>query len=151
MIFLSENEQRPAIAAFRKALEIKSSYSIASANLGAIFVEYKDFEKATDLLGAGYNNVRGNLTGVALDVANNYALALSGTGETSKAKSIYQDILKAQNGNVVALLNYSILLIHKLKDKKEGEKQLNRLKFLAEDSATRKAVDELDKALGETQ
>ena len=60
-----------------------------------------------------------------------------------------QDILKVDSGNTTTLLNYSILLIHKLKDKKEGEKQLNRLKFLAEDERTRKAIDELEKALGQ--
>ncbi|HMN67420.1 MAG TPA: hypothetical protein PKC28_02680, partial [Bdellovibrionales bacterium] len=82
-------------------------------------------------------------------VANNYALALSGTGDTSKAKSIYQDILKADNSNVVALTNYSILLIRRMNDKKEGEKQLNRLKFLSEDDRTRKVIEELEKALTE--
>ncbi len=51
---------------------------------------------------------------------------------------------------MTALLNYSILLIYKLKDKKEGEKQLNRLKFLADDdSKARKAIEEMEKALGE--
>ncbi|NJM09899.1 MAG: tetratricopeptide repeat protein [Bdellovibrionaceae bacterium] len=151
VIFLSENKMRPAIATFRKAMQIDSDYEIGSANLGSIFVEYKDFARAVDLLKEGYGAVKSDLKrGVGLDVANNYALALSGTGDTSKAKSIYQDILKVDSGNVVALLNYSILLIHKLKDKKEGEKQLNRLKFLAEDDRTRKQIDELDKALSET-
>jgi hypothetical protein len=150
VIFLAKNDQRQAIGAFRKAMQIDSDYAIGAANLGSIFVEYKDFNRAADLLKEGYSAVKSDLRrGVGLEVANNYALALSGTGDTSKAKSILQDILKADSGNVTALLNYSILLIHKLKDKKEGEKQLNRLKFLAEDERTRKAIDELDKALGQ--
>jgi len=150
VIFLSEGKMRPAIAMFRKALQLNSGYSIGAANLGSVFVEYKDFGRAADLLKDGYGAVKGDLKrGVGLEVANNYALALSGTGNLDKAKSIYQDILKVDSGNVVALMNYSILLIHKLKDKKEGEKQLNRLKFLAEDEKTRKQIDELDKALGE--
>lgn len=151
VIFLTEEKMRPAIASFRKAMQIDSDYEIGAANLGSIFVEYKDFARAAELLKEGYSAVKGDLKrGVGLDVANNYALALSGTGDTSKAKSIYQDILKVDSGNVVALMNYSILLIHRLKDKKEGEKQLNRLKFLAEDDRTRQQIDELDKALGET-
>jgi Flp pilus assembly protein TadD len=151
VIYLIENKMRPAIASFRKALQLNSGYEIGAANLGSIFVEYKDFKRAEDLLKDGYSAVKGDLKrGVGLDVANNYALALSGTGNTDKAKSIYQDILKVDSGNVTALMNYSILLIHKLKDKKEGEKQLNRLKFLAEDAQTRKQIDELDKALGES-
>lgn len=150
IIFLSENKMRPAIAAFRKAMQLNSSYSVGAANLGSIFVEYKDFNRASDLLKEGYGMVKGDLKrGVGLEVANNYALALSGMGDHSKAKSIFQDILKVDSGNITALMNYSILLIHKLKDKKEGEKQLNRLKFLAEDEKTRKQVEELDKALSE--
>jgi TolA-binding protein len=150
VIFLSENKMRPAMAMFRKALQSNSGYSIGAANLGSIFVEYKDFKRAEDLLKEGYSHVKGDLKrGVGLDVANNYALALSGNGNTDKAKSIYQDILKVDSGNVTALMNYSILLIHKLKDMKEGEKQLNRLKFLAEDEKTKKQIDELDKALSE--
>ncbi len=151
VIFLSEGKMRPATQMFRKALQLDSSYSIGSANLGSIFVEYKDFKRAEELLKEGYSHVKGDLKrGVGLDVANNYALALSGVGNSDKAKSIYQDILKVDSGNVTALMNYSILLIHKLKDKKEGEKQLNRLKFLAEDEKTKKQIDELDKVLSDS-
>ena len=152
VIFLTEGKMRPAIATFRKAMQLNSGYPIGAANLGSIFVEYKDFPRAVDLLKDGYGAVKGDLKrGVGLDVANNYALALSGTGDADRAKSIYKDILKVDSGNVTAVMNYSILLIHKLKDKKEGEKQLNRLKFLAEDDRTRKQIEELEKALSETK
>jgi tetratricopeptide (TPR) repeat protein len=150
VIYLNEGRQRLAIGSFRKSTEVKKGYPIGSANLGSIFVEYKDYEKATALLAEGYSSVRSDLRrGVGLDVANNYALALSGSGNSEKAKSIFQDILKAESQNTTALLNYTILLIQKLKEKKEGEKMLNRLKFLVEDSATRNKVEELEKALNE--
>lgn len=150
VIFLTEGKMRPAIATLRRALQLDSDYETGAANLGSVFVEYKDFGRAAELLKEGYGAVKGDLKrGVGLDVANNYALALSGTGNADRAKSIYQDILKVDSGNVTALMNYSILLIHKLKDKKEGEKQLNRLKFLAEDEKTRKQIEDLDKALSE--
>ncbi|MBX3021530.1 MAG: tetratricopeptide repeat protein [Bdellovibrionales bacterium] len=150
VLYLSEDKQRPAIAAFRKALEMKSSYQIASANLGSIFVEYRDYGRAKDLLERGYSAVKSDMKkGLGIDIANNYALSLSGSGDTDRAKDIYQNILKADSGSVTALLNYSILLIHKLKDKKEGEKQLNRLKFLADDSKTRSAIEAMDKVLSE--
>ena len=150
VIHLTEGKQRLAIGSFRKSTEIKSGYPIGSANLGSIFVEYKDYGKATSLLQEGYSSVRGDLRrGVGLDVANNYALALSGSGENDKAKSIFLDILKTETQNTTALLNYTILLIYRMKDKKEGEKMLNRLKFLVEDATTRSRVDELEKALNE--
>lgn len=153
VLFLKEGKQRPAIAAWRKAMELKGSYTVGAANLGAIFCEYKDWGRAADLLSDAYSAVRSDLKrgGIALDVANNYALALMGSGDPDKAKGIFKNILEADNGNVTALLNYSILLIHVLKDKKEGEKQLNRLRFVGEDgdSRIRKAVEEMDKALAE--
>jgi Flp pilus assembly protein TadD len=150
VISLNEGKQRPAIANFRKSLEAKSGYPVAAGNLGSIFVEYKDYNRAVELLAEGYSSVRGDLRkGVSIDVANNYALALSGSGDVDKAKSIFQDILKADNQNTTALLNYTILLIQKKKDKKEGEKMLNRLKFLVDDSQTRHRIDELEKALNE--
>lgn len=150
VIYLNEGKQRPAIAAFRKALEIKKGYPVSASNLGSIFVEYRDYARAVDLLSDGYSSVRSDLRrGVGLDVANNYALALSGSGDMEKAKSTFKDILKAESQNTTALLNYTILLIHKVKDKKEGEKMLNRLKFLADDSQNRRRIDELEKALNE--
>lgn len=150
VIDLAEAKQRPAIAHFRKAMELNHGYPIGAANLGSIFVEYKDYPKAVELLDEGYSSVRGDLhREVAMAVANNYALALSGTGDNDKAKSIFEDILKAESQNTTALMNYTILLIYKIKDKKEGEKMLNRLKFLADDSSTRKRIDDMDRALNE--
>ena len=155
VIFLAEGKQRPAIAAFRKAMDLKSSYTVGAANLGSIFVEYKDYGRAADMLEGGYSAVKGDLRrgGISLEVANNYALALMGSGDNDKAKDIFQDILKADNGNPTALLNYTILLIHRLKDKKEGEKQLNRLRFIGEDGDSRmkRAIEDMDKALGERE
>jgi len=150
VIALSQGNQRLAIAYFRKALGMNHGYAYSSANLGSIYVEYRDYAKAVDLLAEGYNVVRGDLRkGVGLDVANDYALALSGSGDMDKAKSVFQEILKSENQNTTALMNYAILLIQKMKDKKEGEKMLNRLKFLVDDPGTRKRIDELDKALNE--
>jgi len=153
VIFLAENKQRQAIAAFRKAMDLKSGYTVGAANLGSIFVEYKDYSRAADMLENGYSAVRSDLRrgGIALEVANNYALALMGSGDNDRAREIFENILKADNGNPTALLNYAILLIHRMKDKKEGEKQLNRLRFIGEDgdNRMRKAIEEMDKALGE--
>ena len=86
VVQLSKDDQRSAISSFRRAMQLDSDYEIGAANLGSLFVEYKDFKRAVDLLNEGYSAVRKDLRrGVAVDVANNYALALSGTGETKKA------------------------------------------------------------------
>ncbi len=149
VILLAEGKQRPAIASLREAMALQSGYAIGAANLGSVYVEYKDYQRALQLLSEGYAAVKSNLKrGVALDVANNYALALSGTDQSEPARDIYQSIIAADSSNVIALFNYTNLLIYKLKDKKEGEKQLNRLKFLAEDdSDMRKSIEQMEKAV----
>ena len=149
LLDLAEDAQRPALAKFRRALELKNTYPVAAANAGSIFAEYKHWAKASELLERAYGAVKKDLkSGAGPDVGNNYALALASAGELEKAKAIYQDLLKADGGNVNALLNYTILLVKRLKDKKEGEKQLNRLKFVAEGKEMNALIDDLDKDLG---
>ena len=148
VVDLKDDKARPAVANFRKALDARANYAIAAANLGAIFVEYKDYAKAGDLLERGYQSLKGDLKkGAALDVANNYALSLSAAGKYDRAREIMEAILKADSGNVTALLNYTILLIYKVKDRKEGQKQLDRLKFLSDDAKTRPIFEKMDKTL----
>lgn len=45
VIYLAENKQRQAIASFRKAMDLKSNYTVGAANLGSIFVEFKDYAR----------------------------------------------------------------------------------------------------------
>jgi tetratricopeptide (TPR) repeat protein len=153
VIHLAEGKQRQAIKAFRKALQMKKAYSYASANLGAIYLELKDYNKAMEALKLGYESLKGDLGRGAqlnLEVANNYAVSLSGVGKYDDAKEIFKEILKVDENSVSALLNYAILLVERMKDKKEGEKVLNRLKFIVEDSSTRKRVEQLEQIISET-
>jgi Tfp pilus assembly protein PilF len=148
VIALSENKLRMALGHLHRANELNKNYAIANANLGSVFCEYKDYARAVDLLSAGYGAVKRDLRrGVTLDVANNYALALSGTGKFDKAEDIIEDILKVDSQNTVALVNLAIMQIQKQKDMKAGEKTLNKLKFLADDSQTQKRVEELEAAI----
>ena len=97
IVDLAEDKARGAIANFRKAIELKSSYAVSAANLGSIFVEYKDYGKAKDLLESGYSGVKGDMKRpTAMDVANNYALALSATGDLDRAKDIFQTRAKSR-------------------------------------------------------
>ncbi|HMN67419.1 MAG TPA: tetratricopeptide repeat protein, partial [Bdellovibrionales bacterium] len=61
VLHLNEGDQRGAIANFRKAMQLDSDYPIGAANLGSIFVEYKDYQRALDLLKDGYGAVRSDL------------------------------------------------------------------------------------------
>ncbi|MGE0762527.1 MAG: tetratricopeptide repeat protein [Bdellovibrionales bacterium] len=147
IVYLAEGKQRQALAEFRKALEIKSDYRVSAANLGSIFLEYKDFERALKPLESGYKATRSELksgTPYAMEVANNYAIALTGAGQFDAAKDVYDEIVAGSTRNPTVLLNYAILLVEKLKNYKEGSKLLSRIKFAVDDPKVLKRVEELD-------
>lgn len=147
ILYIAEAKLPKAIAEFRKALEIKSDYRIGAANLGSIFLEYRDLGRALAPIEAGYKAVKADLKAGqsgAIEVANNYAVVLSGTGEAQKAREIYEQLLAGGTRNPTIMLNYAILLVEKLKDMKEGSKQLNRIKFAVDDPKIQKKVDELE-------
>lgn len=147
IVFLAEGKQRQALASFRKALEVKRDHRIAAANLGSILLEYKDYERALAPLEAGYKATRSELKSGnpnAVEVANNYAIALSGVGKHDDAKDIYEEIVEGSSRQPTVLLNYAILLIEKMKNYKEGGKLLSRIKFAVDDGKVLKRVEELE-------
>lgn len=139
IVLLAQNERREAIKAFRKALSLNSNDQVASANLGAIYVQEKDYGKAVIALetayGRGIREVR---------VLNNYAIALAATQKFSKAEGIYKIALKDQNTNKDVLLNYAILLIDNMGKFSEGLEVLNRLKFVDPASESRNRIIALE-------
>lgn len=147
IILLAENKQRLALAEFRKALEIKSDYRVAAANLGSIFLEYKDYERALSPLEAGYRATRSELksgSSTAVEVANNYAVALTGIGKYSAAEDIYREIVASTTRSPMVLINFAILLVEKLKNYKEGAKLISKIKFAVDDPKVAKRLEELE-------
>jgi tetratricopeptide (TPR) repeat protein len=154
IIYLAENKQRLAIGEFKKALDLESSQRIAAANLGSIFLEYRDYERAMRPLEAGYRATRSELksgTPYAVEVANNYAVALSGLGKFDDAKEIYGEIAAGSARHPTVLLNYAILLIEKMKNYKEGGKLLSRIKFAVDDGKALRKVEELEAKMRATE
>ncbi len=149
IVYLSEGRQRQALAAFRKSIELKRDYRIGAANLGSILVQYKDFEKALAPLEQGYKALRSELKSnpQAVEVANNYAVALAGAGRSSDAKKVYKEILDNNTRNSQVLFNYAVLLVDRLKEKSEASKIISRLKFVAEDPESIRAVERLEKSV----
>lgn len=149
VVYLAEGKQKQAISSFRKALQIKSDYPFASGNLGAIYLEFKDFKRAAEALGIGYESSKSDLRrakGQAFDLASNYAVALSGAGDLEKSKSIFQKLLKVDDQNPYTLYNYAVLLIARMQNKKDGEKILAKLK-LVNDSSLQKKLDDLERMM----
>jgi tetratricopeptide (TPR) repeat protein len=151
VIYLSENKQRQAMGYFRKALELQPKYAYASSNLGAICLEYKDYNKAASILESGYNAVKSDLRrgSYSMDVASNYAQALSGAGQSEAAQKIFKKLIDIDEQNPALLYNYAVLLVARMKNKDEGEKIIARLKFIADDP-TLKKVQDLEKMMGGT-
>jgi Flp pilus assembly protein TadD len=139
LIYLSNNERREAIKAFRKALDINGNDSVAAANAGSIYAAEKDYNKAAMVLSVAYNGgVRDAKT------LNNYAVSLTAVGKFDEASSIYQAAMKDQNNNRELLLNYAILLIDHMNKYKEGMDVLNRLKFVGPPSESRNRIIALE-------
>jgi tetratricopeptide (TPR) repeat protein len=151
VIFLTEGKQRQAIGEFKRALEIQANYPYASSHLGSIYLEFKDYKKAADSLGVGYEAMRSDLRrgSYAIDIAGDYAVALSGAGDLDRAKDVFKKIMRADDQNPSTLYNYAVLLVARMKDKDEGEKIISKLKLVAPDSM-QKRVDDLQKMLSGT-
>ncbi|MFZ4402557.1 MAG: tetratricopeptide repeat protein [Pseudobdellovibrionaceae bacterium] len=139
IIELSLGEKDEAIRSLRKALEISSQDATASANLGALYVQEKDFNKARLVLETAYRQ------GVREPrVLNNYAIALTANQQYDKAAEIYQSVLKDQNNNKEVLFNYAILLIDHMGKFTEGLEVVNRLKFVGGPAESRNKINALE-------
>ncbi len=139
LVELAKGERREAVKSFRKAIEIDPKNAVAGANVGALYVQEKDYNKALLALDiAVKNGVRDYKT------MNNYAISLTGTGKTKEAADIYEKILKENPSQKEVMLNYSILLIEEMQKYKEGLDLLNRLKFVGTGSDSRQVIKELE-------
>lgn len=149
IIHLEEGELRRAISSFKKAIGLNRNYRIGLANLGSIYLEFGDYMRAIEPLEAGYSLIKGDLRGnkEAVEIANNYAVALAGAGEGKQAKKIYERILDSDSRNIGVLLNYATLLTKNLKDKSAARKAISRLKFVSDSAKYNKKAEELDKFL----
>ncbi len=140
IVQLALKERREATKSLRRAIELNASDGVAAANLGAIYVQEKDFQKGLMAMEIAYKNK--NIRDVK--VLNNYGLALAGTRQFEKAAEIYQTALKDGTNNKEVLLNYSILLIEDQAKFTEGLDVLNRLKFVGVSPESRNRINALE-------
>ncbi|MGE5085386.1 MAG: tetratricopeptide repeat protein [Bacillota bacterium] len=139
IVQLAQNERREAIKSFRKALEINRDDAVASSNLGAIYVQEKDYNKGVMVLETAYR--KGIRDGRVL---NNYAIALTAQGKFDKAADLYKGILKENNGNREAMYNYAVLLIDRMAKYEDGLEIIGRLKFVGGPGDTRNKIIALE-------
>ncbi len=139
LVHLAKNERREAVKSFRKAIELNPQDGIAGANLGAIYVQEKDFNKAVLALEIATKNGFRDYK-----IMSNYAIALSATGKTKDASEIYERVLKDNPSQKDVMLNYAILLIEEMQRYREGLDLLNRLKFVGATAESRPVIKELE-------
>lgn len=125
LVELAKHNRRAAVKNFRRAIELDANDTVAAANLGAIYVQEKDYIKAAVVL-----EMAAKKGSKDLKVLNNYGVALAHSGHPEQAYDLYQAALKDQPHQKEVLLNASIVLIDQLNKPKEGLDLLNRLKFL---------------------
>jgi tetratricopeptide (TPR) repeat protein len=137
VISMKENKEFEGQAYFKKALQGNDDHLGANANLGAFYLKYLDYDKALPLLENAYGQDRSNAA-----VANNYAIAVRGTGKIDKALSIYKSI-DSKNQKVPVLLNQAILLAEFKKDSAGAKEFLNKIRFITTDPVILKKVNTL--------
>ncbi len=128
---------------FKNALRKNSRHVGANANLGAIYLKYLDYDKALRLLENAYRRDRGNAA-----IANNYAIALRGTGKIDNALKVYQSI-DTRKQQVPVLLNQAILWTEFKKDPKAAKDLLNKIRFITTDPSILRKVNALTNKLNQ--
>ncbi len=139
LVLLAKGERREAIRSFRKAIELNPNNAVAGANVGSLYIQDKDFNKAVLSLEIAVKNGQRDLK-----VMNNYAIAMAATGKPKEASDIYERLLKDNPGNKDVMLNYSILMIEQMQKYREGLDLLNRLKFVGNSSESREIIKQLE-------
>jgi Flp pilus assembly protein TadD len=147
LVYMAEKDLRSALSSFRRSIK-SSRYQLGTLNLSTILIRHYDFRRALAPLEDAYDEIKSDLRrgrGKAVDIANNYAVALMGTGEGKKAKRIFDRIIDSGSRDPDVYLNYAVLLVDLLGEKKDGQRILSKLQFMTEDKKILRLVKELEK------
>jgi Flp pilus assembly protein TadD len=150
IIYLAEGETLLAVEQFRKSLAARNDYRIGATNLSSIYLEYLDYKRSIAPLEDSYKAVHSDVSrgdSNAIDIANNYGVALIGIGDFAKAEEVFGEIVATNTRNAVPYLNYAILLVEVQKKKKDAIRVISKLKFMTDDRDILRRVDELERKM----
>jgi len=122
-----------AAVSFRKSLEYERNNFFAAGNLGALYIQGYNYRSALAYLDLAYNGVKEELSITnphVIKTGNNYAVALSWSGNFKKAESIFGELIANNPKEVELVMNYAILLGRNLKSKAKALKVLKKVDFL---------------------
>lgn len=129
VIALKEGKKEEAIAAFRKSLGYRYSNYSAAANLGTLYMQAYEYDSSLEYLNLAYSRAKQYLSlknREVLKTGNNYAVALSWSGDFDKSEDIFRELIENNPSSVELLLNYAILLGKDMKERKKSYQFLQK-------------------------
>ena len=129
VIALKEGKKEEAIAAFRKSLGYRYSNYSAAANLGTLYAQAYEYDSSIEYLSLAYSRAKQYLSlnnREVIKTGNNYAVALSWSGDLNKSEDIFKELIEKNPGSVELLLNYAILLGKDMKDREKSYRFLHK-------------------------
>lgn len=139
LVSLALKEKKDAINYFRKSFELNNSNPVAAANLGALYVEEKDYVKALQAL-----DIAAKKGPRDYRVLNNLGIALAANGKFSLAKDQYQEALRVNSSGREAMYNLAVLQVEHLKNYQEGLDLINKVRFLGPPDSARSKINILE-------
>ena len=129
VIALKEGKKEEAIAAFRKSLGYRYSNYSAAANLGTLYMQAYEYDSSLEYLNLAYSRAKQYLSlknYKVLKTGNNYAVALSWSGDFDKSEDIFEELIENNPSSVKLLLNYAILLGKDMGERKKSYQFLQK-------------------------
>lgn len=148
VIALREGRIQRAVTFFRRA--IAGGSESARLNMAGLQIEFGDFQGALGSLQQAYSKVRKNLNDGdpnTVAIANNFGVALMGSGSFKEAEKVFEEIAKVFGKEVKVLLNYAILLVEKIRQPDKARPVLNKLKFSADQPKVLQRIESLEKQI----
>ena len=143
IIALKEKNKDEAMLLFKKSLRYDADYFPSLAHLSALYLEYADFPKARSLLEKAYAHLKKPpYTQYYVPVAGNYAVHLQWSNQKSKARRIYQELIKKSKVSSSTFIDYARLLID-LDKKGEALEMLDYATLRAKSSTHKKQIKKL--------
>lgn len=146
VIYLAENDLQLALESLKRSVDMRTDYEIGAANLSSIYLEYRDYQRGLNALSDAFKSRQSDLRRgkpEAIEIANNYAIALMGVGEKDKASEVFEDIYDSPSRNPAPVLNYILFLVEVEKNKKSASKAVSKLKLMTEDREIIRRAEEL--------
>ena len=150
LILLKKGEVESAATSFKKSLKYERNNFFAAGNLGALYIQGYNYRSALDYLGLAYSGVKEELSVThpqVVKTGNNYAVALSWSGNFKKADRVFKELIKNNPKEVELVMNHAILIGRNLKKKERALKALKRVDFLDNSGLYARKIRSLKKYL----